>query len=76
MAPWIARNIIVSGYPVFPLPVTDVLQVDWKLPVHHVQWQENAVKVYAINPEYDLNKPFTMPFLQWFPVWLGWYYNG
>jgi hypothetical protein len=71
LTPWIARNIIISGYPVFPLSAADVLQVDWKLPVQHVKWHENAVKVYAINPEYDLSKPFTMPFIKWFPVWFG-----
>ncbi|HEY0680393.1 MAG TPA: hypothetical protein VGD17_19055 [Chitinophagaceae bacterium] len=70
-APWITRNIIISGYPIFPLSLTDVLQVDWKLPVQHVKWFENAVKVYAIDPTYDLNKPFTLTFSEWFPAWFG-----
>ena len=71
VVPWIVRNIIISGYLFFPFSSLDMIQVDWKLPIQHVKWFENAVKVYAINPEYDLNKPFTLSVQQWFGIWFN-----
>jgi hypothetical protein len=67
--PWCVRNIMLTGYPVFPLPATDWFSFDWKLPLHHVQWHVNAVKVSAIDGTLDLNKPFTLPIWKWFPDW-------
>ncbi len=71
VVPWVARNIIISGYLFFPFSSLDIIPVDWKLPIQHVKWFENAVKVYAIDPEYDLNKPFAVPVGQWFGAWFG-----
>jgi len=69
IAPWMYRNVLVSGYLIFPFSGVDIIHADWKLPVQHVKWLENAVRVYAISPEYDLNKPFTVTVSEWFPVW-------
>lgn len=71
VAPWITRNIFVSGYLVFPFSAIDVIDADWKVPIHHAQWHENAVRVFAINADYDLDKPFTQTITQWFPGWFG-----
>ncbi len=69
--PWCIRNVFLTGYPVFPLPATDWFSFDWKIPLHHVQWHKNAVKVFAIDNTLDLNKPFTTPVWKWFPGWFG-----
>lgn len=71
VAPWIARNIFISGYLVFPFSAIDIINADWKIPIQHAKWHENAVRVFAINAEYDLNKPFTQTIGQWFPGWFG-----
>jgi hypothetical protein len=67
--PWIARNIIVSGYVLFPFSGLDIFDVDWKLPMKHVQWFENSVRTYAIDPELELGKPLNMPLSAWVPGW-------
>jgi hypothetical protein len=71
VAPWLTRNIFVSGYLVFPFSAIDVINADWKIPIQHAKWHENAVRVFAIDAEYDLNKPFTQTLAQWFPGWFG-----
>ena len=71
IVPWLIRNVIITGYLVFPFSSIDIFNVDWKVHATHAQWHENAVKVYAISPEYDLNKPFLIPLSSWFPVWFA-----
>ena len=69
VSPWIARNILLTGYPVFPLPATDWFSFDWKVPLHHVQWHKAAVKLSAIDPALDAGQPFTLSVWKWFPTW-------
>lgn len=71
VAPWIARNIFISGYLVFPFSAVDVINADWKIPIQHAKWHENAVRVFAIDAKYDLDKPFTQTLSQWVPGWFG-----
>lgn len=67
--PWLIRNIYISGYLLFPFSAIDIFQVEWKLPLSQVKWNENAVRAFALGV--DLEKPFNIPFTEWFPAWLG-----
>lgn len=69
MVPWLARNVIISGYIIFPFAKLDFFSFDWKLPIDSVKWHENAIRIWAINPEYDLSKELQVPFSEWFPGW-------
>ena len=69
IVPWCTRTLLLTGYPIFPLPVTDWFSFDWKMPLHHVQWHKQAVKVYAIDNSLDLSKPFQQSLTTWFPGW-------
>jgi hypothetical protein len=68
-APWLIRNVLVSGYLIFPFSKIDLFNVDWKLPLSSAQWHENSVRAFAINAEADLYHPFSTPFSIWFPEW-------
>ncbi len=68
--PWLVRNVMLSGYLVFPVPLTGFLNVDWKVPVD-IALQEklhvsNAPRLVSDDWEFVNSLPFT----QWFPVWL------
>lgn len=67
--PWLIRNVILSGYILFPFSKLDLFNVDWKIAATHVNWHENAVRIWAINPEYPLDKELSVPFSVWFPDW-------
>jgi len=71
LLPWFARNILLTGYLVFPFSRIDVFNVAWKIPIEHVRWHENAVKAYAVSSATDLNQPFHQSMVSWFPSWFG-----
>jgi hypothetical protein len=47
--PWLIRNVLLSGYLVFPFSSVDLFTVDWKLPIENVYWHENAVKAFVVD---------------------------
>jgi hypothetical protein len=67
--PWLIRNVMISGYLLFPLSSVDLFHVPWKLPSRDVKWHENAVKAFILST--DVNRPFDIPFTKWFPKWLS-----
>jgi hypothetical protein len=66
--PWVVRNILISGYLLFPFSAIDIFHVQWKLPISVVRRQENAIKASALGSSPD--KPFETPITVWFPKWV------
>ncbi len=68
--PWIARNVLISGYLLFPFSAFDVFDFDWKLPIENVLWHENSVKSFAIegmpNTVHETNKSNLGWLVNWF----------
>jgi hypothetical protein len=69
LSPWIVRNVLLSGYLVFPFSNLDLFQVNWKIPIKYVILNENAVMVMAADLTQPYGSPFTEPLTQWFPKW-------
>lgn len=69
LAPWFIRNVMVSGYLVFPFSGVDIFNVDWKIPLENVRYHENVIKVFAIDPQADLSRPFNASLREWVPAW-------
>lgn len=77
ITPWVARNVVLSGYLVYPFEKIDVFNVDWKMPIEEVAKESAIVKQYGKYP----NLPITQeaveqslelagdPFMSWFPAW-------
>lgn len=71
--PWLIRNVIISGYLIYPIYNIDLFDVDWKLPRQIVEGQYNYIGDYArtmitqpFNTYHDLNPPFLVWFADWF----------
>ncbi|MEO7176337.1 MAG: hypothetical protein ABIV51_10580 [Saprospiraceae bacterium] len=71
--PWLIRNVIISGYLIYPIYYFDLFDVDWKLPREMVEGQFNYIGDYArtmitqpFNTYHDLNPPFWVWFADWF----------
>ncbi|WP_165903666.1 LIC_10190 family membrane protein [Hymenobacter gummosus] len=47
--PWVARNVVLSGYLVYPLPALDVLDVDWKVPLAAARAEQHLIVNLARN---------------------------
>jgi hypothetical protein len=67
VTPWVTRNVLISGYLLFPFSAVDIFHVRWKLPINEVRGHENAIKAFALGaPVY---RQFTTPIIVWFPKW-------
>lgn len=59
IAPWIIRNVIISGYLIYPLSSIDLFNYDWKLPLAVAQLEQDYIKDYAWL-EFQLNNTFLL----------------
>lgn len=65
--PFLIRNVIISGYLIYPYPELDLFNVDWKMPAYTLLFDRNEIKVWG----WGLNNInlFATPITEWFPVW-------
>jgi len=49
LLPWIVRNIILSGYLIYPFPSLS-FNVEWKIPYDHALYEALWIKSYARQP--------------------------
>lgn len=68
LVPWFIRNVILSGYLLFPYPNIDLFNFDWKVPYSEALITKSWIYSHArILDQYD---DFKLPITQWFPIWL------
>lgn len=66
--PFVARNIILSGYLVYPFPALDLFTFDWKIPLEFAERDRRAVIEFGrFVGAGDISAPFS----EWFPYWLS-----
>lgn len=47
LLPWLIRNVIISGYLIYPYPVIDLFNVDWKMPEALVDYDRKEIIVWG-----------------------------
>ena len=67
--PWLIRNVIISGWLLYPFTLFDVFNVDWKIPRGFADYDRYEIAVYG-KELFDVNLKDT-PFWQWFPNWFA-----
>lgn len=67
--PWIVRNIILSGYILFPFEKLDLFSFDWKVPNDRVIETKNWIYSWARIPYRDQKEVLNLTFKEWFNVW-------
>jgi len=68
--PWFGRNIILSGYLVYPLYYVDVFNVDWKAPASVLKLDHIFINQGPKPFSADFAYLQTLSFIQWFPKWV------
>jgi len=68
-APYLLRNILLSGWLVYPFPAIDLFSFDWKIPLGDVQYDAEEIRVYA-KGIFDVTLKDT-PMTEWLPGWFG-----
>jgi len=69
LALWMARNVIISGYLVYPLVGTDWFPVDWKIPPPQTQLAAEFIHSWARIPNHNPGEVLSLPFTAWVPTW-------
>jgi hypothetical protein len=72
IAPCLVRNVINTGYPLYPSPALNFFNPDWKAPLSRVQRESNYIEAYARVPFEnfgDADKLIQQPISQWLPAW-------
>ena len=65
--PYLARNVILSGWLVYPFPSIDLFSFDWKIPAGEARYDAEEIKVYAKGMTDVLLKD--TPMSQWLSNW-------
>lgn len=68
--PWCARNVIQTGYLVFPLESIDLFSFDWKVPAQLSQNARDMVTTHARMGTYDLST-LSLQTSEWFQTWVS-----
>ncbi|KAA5539248.1 LIC_10190 family membrane protein [Adhaeribacter rhizoryzae] len=67
--PWLIRNVVLSGYLIFPLPALDLFAFDWEVPRQLVQDEKDMVHSVAILLSPDWKGILDLKFQEWVPIW-------
>lgn len=66
-APFIIRNILLSGWLVYPFTGIDIFQADWKIPKGIASYDAKEIQVWGRG--YSDVTQYDMPVTEWLPVW-------
>lgn len=67
LAPYLIRNVIISGWLIYPFEALDLFQVDWKVPLEYLLVDSYQIKVWG-RCLYDVNL-IDLPVKEWMPIW-------
>ena len=65
--PYFIRNVIITGWLIYPFPAIDLFSVDWKMAKETLIGDSTDITVYA-RCTYDRNL-IDQSIFEWFPVW-------
>lgn len=71
LLPWLVRNVILSGYLIYPFPALDWFNVDWKIPYETALREAQIIRAWARLPNVDASVVLKMPLGEWLAVWFS-----
>ncbi len=71
LAPWFARNVVLSGWLIYPFPYIDLFNLDWKAPLKLVILDKRWIEAWARMPGLQPDKVLDHGFYHWWQVWPG-----
>lgn len=67
--PWIVRNIILTGYPLFPMNLPDIFHFDWAVSHKLIEYTRQDVHVFAFYRNVDLARYAADSTVQRYMTW-------
>ncbi|RKM58400.1 hypothetical protein D6853_02380 [Butyrivibrio sp. X503] len=68
VAPFLIRNVLISGWLVYPVTFIDLFNVSWKIPKGLAQYDALEIKTFGRGFS-DVVKYGNAPLSVWFPTW-------
>jgi len=65
--PFLARNVIISGYLIYPYSAIDIFDVDWKMSPNMLR--DDSREIAAWGRGIRVRERYDDPFSVWFPEW-------
>ncbi len=69
VVPWLIRNIIISGYILYPYEAIDLFNVDWKMAPSILEFDRKEIIVWGRNVK-DVSL-YNQSLWHWFPSWIS-----
>lgn len=69
IVPWMIRNLIISGWLIFPFSGIDLFTFDWKVPSKDVNSLKEAISGWGRNPGQNFRETANLSLSKWFPLW-------
>jgi hypothetical protein len=66
--PYIMRNIILTGWLIYPFTSIDIFGVPWKIPLDRAM--SDAHEIMAYGRGFTNVADYVVPFKEWFPTWV------
>ena len=67
LAPYLIRNVLLSGWLIYPFEAIDLFNVAWKVPLEYLLVDSYQIKVWG-RCLYDISL-IDMPVREWLPIW-------
>lgn len=67
LAPYLIRNVILTGWLIYPFEAIDLFDVEWKIPLEYLLVDAYQIKVWG-RCLFDI-KLIDMPIREWLPIW-------
>lgn len=71
LVPWMIRNIILSGYPLFPMELPDLFHTGWRVPISVIHATRQDITAFAFYRSADIARLMTDSLSQRFGAWFG-----
>lgn len=69
--PYLVRNVIISGWLLYPAEAIDLFNVVWRVPAEYMKFDANQIKVWGreLQDITSVEEGITVGISEWLPIW-------
>ena len=69
--PYLVRNVIISGWLLYPAEAIDLFNVVWKVPAEYMKYDADQIKVWGreLQESFTIEDGIKVGISEWLPIW-------
>ena len=69
--PYLVRNVMISGWILYPAEAIDLFNVVWKVPAEYMKFDADQIKVWGreLQDTMSVEEGITVGISEWLPIW-------